>query len=684
MLPGTGGGVGTRRRDAGFWQGSMRGRRGTVLAIATLVLLGGGWSLFLYSNLVDAEESSDLHLHVEEGRRSTGEGGLRQRLALLEEGIRGLASAHLEEAADLEARAETGSAGEGLTLRQKVFVEGEEVAEGSAQSPPPPVVQTAQEVVAQAVEASRQAQGTGGEPGRPDLALEVQKAADAMRRRRGAEAAEKRRQRMEERLAERARAAVPLRPRRDPPNGTVLTPAELTARRKEVEDAMLHAWQGYVTFAWGHDELCPISQTGKDDFGGLGATIVDSLDTLRMMGFTEEYERALGWVRSGLNLTVDFNASVFETTIRVVGGFLAAYELTGDEVLLKRSLQVAERLLPAYDTPTGIPYGTINLKTLAPRNPKWASKASSLAEFGTHQLEWYKLSALSGDRRFADLAEHSIRYLNEQFPGQGLMPLFLSPSTGKFTSRRISLGALGDSYYEYLLKMWLLKGKTDDMYRTMWEQAMDEMLEKLVLNSTEGHMYIAELDRKTVRHKMDHLVCFVPGMLALGVHSGAVGGEKGERYMAVAAGVTETCWHMYDRQASGLSPEIVTFRAGGAMRDGGAYNLLRPEAVEAFWYMWRVTRDWKYRDWGWAVFQTMQRHGRKEAGFSGVKDVREAEPTPDDTQQSFVLAETFKYLWLLFSEDTSFDFETTVLNTEAHPLKVVRQPLSAADTDTQR
>lgn len=187
-------------------------------------------------------------------------------------------------------------------------------------------------------------------------------------------------------------------------------------------------------------------------------------------GFTEEYERALGWVRSGLNLTVDFNASVFETTIRVVGGFLAAYELTGDEVLLKRSLQVAERLLPAYDTPTGIPYGTINLKTLAPRNPKWASKASSLAEFGTHQLEWYKLSALSGDRRFADLAEHSIRYLNEQFPGQGLMPLFLSPSTGKFTSRRISLGALGDSYYEYLLKMWLLKGKTDDMYRAMWEQ----------------------------------------------------------------------------------------------------------------------------------------------------------------------------------------------------------------------
>lgn len=193
------------------------------------MLLGGGWSLFLYSNLVDAEESSDLHLHVEEGRRSTGEGGLRQRLALLEEGIRGLASAHVEEAADLEARAETGSAGEGLTLRQKVFVEGEEVAEGSAQSPPPPVVQTAQEVVAQAVEASRQAQGTEGEPGRPDLALEVQKAADAMRRRRGAEAAEKRRQRMEERLAERARAAVPLRPRRDPPTGTVLTPAELTA-----------------------------------------------------------------------------------------------------------------------------------------------------------------------------------------------------------------------------------------------------------------------------------------------------------------------------------------------------------------------------------------------------------------------------------------------------------------------
>lgn len=461
-----------------------------------------------------------------------------------------------------------------------------------------------------------------------------------------------------------------------------LSDEEVARRREAVKAAMLHAWRGYEQYAWGHDELCPLTKTGKNSFGGLGATMVDSLDTLHMMGLKDEYERAAEWVRSSMPVNASFDASVFETIIRVVGGTLAAHDLSGDAVMLQRAQQVADRILPAYDTPTRIPLNIINLATQEAKNPTWNQKASTLAEFGTHQLEFWRLSQGTGNATYADLAEGTIRRLHQHWPGQGLMPLFLSPVTGNFTSRRISFGALGDSYYEYLLKMWIIKGRSDEMYRSMWEQAMDEMIDKLVFVSKDNLTYIAEYDRNMVKHKFDHLVCFVPGMLALGAHSGAVRGAKAERYVQLAADLTHTCWQMYHRMPTGLSPEYVTFTAGG-LRVGAGFNLLRPEALEAMWYMWRVTRDWRYRTWGWAIFQAFETHCKAEAGYAGLKDVRVSQPRQDDTMQSFFLAETLKYLWLLFSDDSAFDFDQWVLNTEAHPLRV-SQPQGTTGTATEQ
>lgn len=141
---------------------------------------------------------------------------------------------------------------------------------------------------------------------------------------------------------------------------------------------------------------------------------------------------------------------------------------------------------------------------------------------------------------------------------------------------------------------------------------MDEMLEKLIETNGEGHVYIVQKERKYTRHKMEHLACFAPGMLVLGVLQGAVShnATKAEQYLETAAAVTDTCWHMYDRQVSGLSPEIVTFLGNRGMRNGPSYNVLRPEAIEAFWYMWRATGDWKYRAYGWAIFEKFQEHCR--------------------------------------------------------------------------
>ncbi|XP_068602066.1 mannosyl-oligosaccharide 1,2-alpha-mannosidase IB [Brachionichthys hirsutus] len=123
-----------------------------------------------------------------------------------------------------------------------------------------------------------------------------------------------------------------------------------------------------------------------------------------------------------------------------------------------------------------------------------------------------------------------------------------------------------------------------------------------------------------------------------------------------------------------LGPEAFKFDSGleaVAVRQNEKYYILRPEVIETYWYMWRFTHDPKYRQWGWEATQAIDKYCRVSGGFSGVKDVYSSNPTYDDVQQSFFLAETLKYLYLLFSSDDLMSFESWVFNTEAHPLPVL-------------
>ncbi|KAL6996118.1 Mannosyl-oligosaccharide 1 2-alpha-mannosidase mns2 [Sarracenia purpurea var. burkii] len=154
-------------------------------------------------------------------------------------------------------------------------------------------------------------------------------------------------------------------------------------RREKVKDAMIHAWSSYEKYAWGHDELQPQTKNGVDSFGGLGATLIDSLDTLYIMGLDEQFQRAREWVANSLDFNKDYDASVFETTIRVVGGLLSTYDLSGDEVFLEKAKDIADRLLPAWDTASGIPFNVINLANGNPHNPGWTGVSSDLGGCAT-------------------------------------------------------------------------------------------------------------------------------------------------------------------------------------------------------------------------------------------------------------------------------------------------------------
>ncbi|XP_043658695.1 mannosyl-oligosaccharide alpha-1,2-mannosidase IA isoform X1 [Drosophila teissieri] len=448
-------------------------------------------------------------------------------------------------------------------------------------------------------------------------------------------------------------------------------------RRAHVKQMMEHAWHNYKLYAWGKNELRPLSQRphSASIFGSydLGATIVDGLDTLYIMGLEKEYREGRDWIERKFTLdNISAELSVFETNIRFVGGMLTLYAFTGDPLYKEKAQHVADKLLPAFQTPTGIPYALVNTKTGVAKNYGWASGGSSiLSEFGTLHLEFAYLSDITGNPLYRERVQTIRQVLKEIEKPKGLYPNFLNPKTGKWGQLHMSLGALGDSYYEYLLKAWLQSGQTDEEAREMYDEAMLAILDKMVRTSPGGLTYVSDLKFDRLEHKMDHLACFSGGLFALGAATRQ--NDYTDKYMEVGKGITNTCHESYIRAPTQLGPEAFRFSEAveaRALRSQEKYYILRPETFESYFVLWRLTHDQKYRDWGWEAVLALEKHCRTAHGYCGLRNVYQQEPQKDDVQQSFFLAETLKYLYLLFSDDSVLPLDEWVFNTEAHPLPI--------------
>ena len=264
---------------------------------------------------------------------------------------------------------------------------------------------------------------------------------------------------------------------------------------------------------------------------------------------------------------------------------------------------------------------------------------------------------------------------------QGLLPL---TGLDGGLNGRIGLGARGDSYYEYLLKQWLLTNRTEERYLVAYQEAVRGIRKHLVKRtSRSGVAFISEADARNCQKadtacrvepvtKMDHLVCFLPGLLALGYHRGAGGREDLELAEELIVG----CWLMYNTTATGIAPEITQFDiAKGAKRDvwikpHDTFSRLRPETVESLFVLHRVTRKRVYRDWGAEIHQAIEKHARVvTGGYAVIKNVDQVPVIHEDKMETFFLAETLKYLFLLFSDDDVLPLDKYVFNTEAHPLE---------------
>lgn len=407
-----------------------------------------------------------------------------------------------------------------------------------------------------------------------------------------------------------------------------------------------HAWAGYVQYAWGHDALKPLSKSAHDWYAhSLLMTPVDALDTLILMGLTEEADAARELIKKQLSFDQDFEVKNFEVTIRLLGGLLSGYQLTGDQRLLQLATDLGNRLLPAFESKTGMPYMYVNLRT-----GKVSGVESNPAETGTLLLEFGTLSKLSGDPRYYDKAKRALVATFEHRSKIGLVGDGINVETGEWVSRASHLSGGIDSYYEYLWKCWKLFDDRDCLQ--MWKASIKPVHEYLA-DEVHGALWYGYADMHTGKRSEAHfgaLDAFFPGLLALS------GDQKR------AARLQESAFRMW--QLHGIEPEVLDYRSMKVVHPGYP---LRPEIVESAFYLHYYTHDPRWQQMGAQMFADFVKYCRTEAGFAALSDV--TRKSQKDSMESFLFAETFKYYYLLFAPVGTIDLDEVVFNTEAHPLR---------------
>ncbi|KAF8586606.1 glycoside hydrolase family 47 protein [Ramaria rubella] len=453
-------------------------------------------------------------------------------------------------------------------------------------------------------------------------------------------------------------------------------PNGANASRAQVVSLFEDAFQAYTEFAFGHDDLLPVTKSFADGRNGWGASIVDAMSTMKIMGLEDLFQTALNF-----SSQIDFSqsktsdtVSLFESTIRYVGGLLSSYELNGNQpqFLVDKAQQLTNKL--ALGFVNVIPYGFVDFSTDSP-----VTAQSNIAEAGTLTLEWSRLSTYTSNDTYRQLAEGAVKHIaGLTGPLPGLAAQGIDPSSGEFVGAYVSWGGGSDSYFEYLLKYPRLNPDADPVFIQTWQTAVDSSIQYLLKVSTVGDWtYLADFqDDRKIRHISSHLACFHGGNWILG-------GKLLNNQTIVDYGLqlVDACWNTYASTATKIGPEAFGFISkvngqppngsddgsftgntitesntafnkehGFYILDGGSDYILRPEVLESNFYAWRVTGDPKYIANAQSAVQSYLDFlvvPGGDGGVSGISDVDNAIITPSDRvddMQSFFFAEVMKYL----------------------------------------
>ncbi|MCW7942432.1 hypothetical protein AAW14_09600 [Streptomyces hygroscopicus] len=454
-----------------------------------------------------------------------------------------------------------------------------------------------------------------------------------------------------------ARAATPSPPDADgyPPESpatSIGTPDPQKAQ--EIKAEFLHAWNGYREYAWGHDEVLPVSGGYREFFSGrhpVGLSIVEALDTHYVMGLDAEVDRSLSWIGSHLDFDLDADFPVFESIIRLVGGLLAGYLATGETHLLTQCVDLADRLLPAFTkSPTRMPYRYVNLRTGVVSGVR-----VPLAEIGTNILEFGVLSQLTGDSRYYRAAKGALAAVVERRSPLDLLGTTLNVESGKWTDwTDVAPNPPADSFYEYLWGGWAMFGDSDCLN---WFRIFDASLKKRLAERAGGLLWFKQVDSRTGallgRQQSSLAAAILP-----------VGGDN-----PLAADYYRS-WTAVQDKFTVIPEEIEYTRLTAVV----PVNALRPEYANCAFDLYRQTGDPFYRSTAWRYFQSLKAYHRVPGGYTIVTDVTKRPMTKGDYCPAYVFAENFKWLYLTFADAPRFDYASGYLSTEAKILRGIRHP----------
>ncbi|OQV23354.1 ER degradation-enhancing alpha-mannosidase-like protein 3 [Hypsibius exemplaris] len=449
--------------------------------------------------------------------------------------------------------------------------------------------------------------------------------------------------------------------------------------KEKVKSMFLHGYQSYMTHAYPADELMPLSCKGRwrshgsgrgdidDAMGNFSLTLVDTLDTLVLLDETEEFERVVKLVIASVRFEQDIVVSVFETNIRMVGGLLAAHVLAKElqrrrgEMMWYRSelLDLAQDLgyvlLKAFDSATGMPYPRINLKYGLDGLDHQKHTCAACA--GTMLLEFAALSRLTGDPIFEEKSRLAMDYLwHKRHSSSSLMGHIIDVDSGDWIRRESGIGAGLDSYYEYVLKTYILLG--DETYLHRFHRHYQGLLKYVMVNSRMQDVHMHQ-PQSTSKPYLDALTAFFPGLQVL----------YGD--VELAKDSFRTLHKVVQRY--NFLPEA--FTPEPELRMYWAESYLRPEFIESTYFLYSATKDPFYLEVGENLVESLEIYSRVKCGYAALKDTNAG--THDDRMDSFFLSETLKYLYLLFSEPEELlvDLHDYIFTTEAHllPVQLARQ-----------
>lgn len=474
-----------------------------------------------------------------------------------------------------------------------------------------------------------------------------------------------------------------------------MPPAE--ERAQAVVDAFRTAWDGYYTYAFPNDELKPVSNSFSNSRNQWGASAVDALSTALVMQQKDIVNQIIDYIPTINYFQTPTEVSLFETTIRYLGGMLAGYDFlsgpladladnkTNVDALLTQSQNLANALSYAFDTPSGVPYNNLDFT-----NRSNDGGVNGLATVGTLVLEWVRLSDLTGNTTYASLTEKAESYLLNPSPPSsepwpGLLGMDIDPINGSFLDAHGGWIGGADSFYEYLIKMYVYDPDRYSTYKDRWVLAADSTIAHLTSHpvSRPDLTWVAMYDGQNLSLVSQHLACFDGGNFILG---GQVLGKQ--EYIDYGLELVNGCHETYIATATGIGPEIFGWdsaevpadqaaffnKSGFYIRDAG-YQL-RPEVIESFYYAYRATGDTKYQQWAWDAFLAINATTRVGSGYSSIENVNvEGGGGFTDFQESFWFAEVLKYSYLIHAPEAEWQVSKDgknawVFNTEAHPVKV--------------